>query len=141
MTALNRLPRTDQVDEMDRTALTFVMKAARVASYLDLGGDPACQSWGADVVPTLLLLERLIQRVRDGLPRLDEDDEGAGRALGRIAGILNPLIAAVDPRAKKVLAQLVAHQAAPSPFCILGASGQPPQATAATSRSEAADNC
>ena len=53
--------------ELMRSALTLAMKVARVSGYFE---PRSAEAWAADAVPNLLLVERLITSVREGLTGL-----------------------------------------------------------------------
>jgi hypothetical protein len=93
-------------------------KVARIAFVGDLGDD---ELWSREVVPNLVVLERVletagaeVERVRSRLPaqarvRFDEAD-------ALLRGLLSPLIGASSPQDRAVFAALAAAGRAPSPL-------------------------
>ncbi len=109
------------VDDAMTASATLGAKCARIVSYLaERHGD----TWTADAVPNLLLMERLRVQLDDALTSIEaglgalrlEEVRAAKRDLDRI---LDPLFASIHPGLRRLLEGLVARGAAPSPFSIL----------------------
>jgi hypothetical protein len=107
-------------DEAMMASATLAAKCARVGSYLAECHDDV---WIADAVPNLLLMERLRAQLDDALASI-ETVLGAARlnavrdARRDLDRILDPLLDSVHSTERRVLAELVARGAAPSPFSI-----------------------
>lgn len=99
-------------------SLFVIGKVARIAFAGDLGDD---ELWSHEVVPNLVVLERVLEtagadvaRVRSKLSaqarvRFDEAD-------ALLRGLLSPLLGAISPRDRAVFAALAAAGRAPSPL-------------------------
>ena len=108
-------------EEFQSIGLVLTSKAARIGGYL---AERREETWAFDVVPNLLLVERL----RASLDRIVEEvtgellDEGAlaaiRRALHDMDRVLLPLIKRVGETPRALLEGLIARHAAPSPFCV-----------------------
>jgi hypothetical protein len=92
----------------------FVQKSARISMFVSEGAR-AGDAWDADAIPNLLLLERL----RAGLgPRFEGAADDLKRAIDTFDRSLAPLLASVGDEPRRELADLIAQNAAPSPFCV-----------------------
>ena len=121
-TAVETLTSTDVPSEYTALALTLATKLARVAAY---PGDARSEdAWDADAVPNLLLVDRLKTELARWLvqspPAVDQSLLSARHALTEIDRIVDPLISAIDLRARAILGLLIEARAAPSPFCVTG---------------------
>jgi hypothetical protein len=91
------------------------VKVSRIAEYLD---EPrSSEVWAMDAAPNLLLVDWVRRKLGNGLAEVG-CTEDVGRMLGVVNRILDPLVAAVDERCRVLLALLIEHRAAPSPFCV-----------------------
>jgi hypothetical protein len=122
---VHTMPVEQKHEELPKMATLITMKAARIACHLEEEALPD-EVWHGDVVPNLLLLQRVLQGFGQALAQLEteletEQDEilaGVRNALGELDRIMQPLIARVGQTPKRILAALIARNAAPSPFCI-----------------------
>jgi hypothetical protein len=120
VSAIHQLPEgalgPEDHGELMSTVIVLAPKVARIALSFD--DDDRGDLWEFDTVPNLLLIDFLRQQVRDGLARVTPGAaDAARRALAELDRILDPMIAAIG-QPRSVLAGLVEHGAAPSPFCI-----------------------
>lgn len=113
---------TGAIEEVMAICLTLCRKSARIGGQL---ADERDESWAMDIVPNLLLVERLRARLDEVLAGLgggllEEDASAAVRgALATMDRILRPLIEGVDAEARASLEEMIAAGAAPSPFCVV----------------------
>ena len=101
----------------DRTAPILVasLKSARVACVMSVGGG---ETWAADVVPNLMLLEDSRAKIAELVAEIDPGG-GLAAAFARWSDVVEPLLASIDDEAREVMDVLIRTRAAPSPFCVV----------------------
>jgi hypothetical protein len=100
-------------DGQDMSNVTlFMMKCARLS--LSVADDDA-ETFALDAAPNLLLIERLRSELA---PRIEAASDETRAAAATIDRVLQPLFAKLDDASRREMAELVAKNAAPSPFCV-----------------------
>lgn len=110
------------IEEVMEIGICLSRKSGRIGGQL---ADERDESWEMDIVPNLLLVERLRARLDEVLVELGGGllEEGAAAAvrgaLATMDRVLRPLIEGVDAEARAKLEEMIAAGAAPSPFCVV----------------------
>lgn len=100
-------------DGQDMTDVTlFMAKCVRVGMAV---GEDDTEMFG-DVAPNLLLLERLRGELAARIEASSEETRAAAETIDRV---LQPLFAKLDDESRRHMADLVARNEAPSPFCTI----------------------
>jgi hypothetical protein len=96
-------------------------KLARLTAYEPFENLSEDESWHADAVPNLLLIERTTAGVAAALASIEspreEDRKRYEQAYGELRRLIAPWIATIPAGARSAMDALIAGGRAPSPFC------------------------